>query len=145
MTGTMLCPRPADAVMDDWKHCLGLSDEISGSRLKPFLRWSIEDAPVGSQHEETVCVCHFHAVLCCLPGASARLVEIGSGRGVCGYTPIFPSGMALRPEECYKLARPSFACIISCAKSLRSEEKRLAYIPLVGNHNLEPFHLDGRI
>jgi hypothetical protein len=48
MTGTVLCPSLADAVMDGWKHCLGLSDEISGSRLKSFLQSSIEDAPVGS-------------------------------------------------------------------------------------------------
>jgi hypothetical protein len=53
-TGTMLCPSLADAVTDDWKHCLGPSNEISGSQLKSFLQWNIEDAPVEG-------VCHFHA------------------------------------------------------------------------------------
>jgi hypothetical protein len=69
--------------------------------------------------------------LCCLSSAGARLVEAVSGRGVCGCTPIFPAGMTLRPEECNKLARPSFACIVSCVESLVAEKLRLCYTPLI--------------
>jgi hypothetical protein len=37
----------------------------------------------------------------------------------------------LRPEECNKLARPSFACIVSCVESLVAEKLRLCYTPLI--------------
>jgi hypothetical protein len=46
---------------------------------------------------------------CCLTIVGARLDETVRGGGVCGCTPIFPEGVALCPEECNKLARPSFA------------------------------------
>jgi hypothetical protein len=39
--------------------------------------------------------------------------------------------MALRPEECNKLARPSFACSLSSAKSLVEERLRLCYAPVM--------------
>jgi hypothetical protein len=56
--------------------------------------------------------------------------------------------MALRPEECNKVARPSFACIVSCVKTLSSKEKRLYYAPMlwqVAFDDLEPAQLGGRI
>jgi hypothetical protein len=46
-------------------------------------------------------------------------------------TPIFPEGMALRPEESDKVARPSFACIVSCVESLVAGKLRLCYTPLI--------------
>jgi hypothetical protein len=73
----------------------------------------MEDAPVYGKHEWATCVCHGRDVLCCLTSVGARLDETVRGGGVCGYTPIFPEGVALCLEECNKLARPSFACIVS--------------------------------
>jgi hypothetical protein len=48
-------------------------------------------------------------VLCCLTITGARLYKTVRVGGVCGCTPIFPEGVGLRPDECNKLARPSFA------------------------------------
>ena len=56
--------------------------------------------------------------------------------------------MALRPEKCDKLARPSLARIISRVKSLISEETRLQYLKLaweVSFENLKPSDLSDRI
>jgi hypothetical protein len=51
--------------------------------------------------------------------------------GMCSCTPIFSLGIALRPEECDELTRPSFASIVSCVKSLSLEEKRLCYNSII--------------
>jgi hypothetical protein len=69
----------------------------------------MEDAPVGGYYNWDFCVCHGHKVLFFLSSAGTRLVEAESVRGVCGCAPILAKGMALRPEECNKLSRPSFA------------------------------------
>lgn len=72
-----------------------------------------------SRSSDEMCVCYFHALLCCLSSASARRV----GVGVCGCTPIFPWGKALRPEQCDKSTRPSLAIPNFCIKSLSTEEE----------------------
>jgi hypothetical protein len=57
-------------------------------------------------------VCLFLSALCRTSSARARLGGVVVDRGVCGGTPIFPQGMALRPEECTKLTGPSVAITI---------------------------------
>jgi hypothetical protein len=89
VASTNLCPSPANAVVDNWRHCRGPS-EVRCSCLEAFLQWSVEDAPVEGKHKWAVYICHSHAVLCCLSSAGARLVEGVSGRGVCGCTSVFP-------------------------------------------------------
>jgi hypothetical protein len=90
VAGTNLVLRLTNAEADGWEHCLGPSVEIRCSCLKTFLQRDIEDALLAY-----AMVMWFCAV--CLSSAGAGFVEAVSGRGVCGYTPIFPEGMVLRP------------------------------------------------
>jgi hypothetical protein len=66
-----------------------------------------------------------------LSSASTRLFGVVVARGVCGYTPIFPQGLAVRPEKRDKLTRLSLARITFCVMSLSLEDKRLCYTPLM--------------
>jgi hypothetical protein len=104
-----LVARLANAEADGWEHFFVPSFEIRCSCVEAFLQWDVEDAPVYGKHEWATCACHGRDVLCCLTITGARLDETVRVGGVCGCTPIFPEGVALCPEECNKLARPSFA------------------------------------
>jgi hypothetical protein len=54
--------------------------------------------------------------------------------------------MALRPEECNKVSRPLFACIVFGVESLAAEKLLLCYAPFLGEMAyLVPAQLCGRI
>jgi hypothetical protein len=65
-----------------------------------------------SKHERSVCICHFHSLLCRLPRASAGVVGAGFPRCVCDCAPLFPEGVAVRPEELNEFFRPLLACVV---------------------------------
>jgi hypothetical protein len=58
--------------------------------------------------------------------------ELGTGSFLSHYIIVYSEGHKSFgcPEDYNKLARPVFACILSCVKSLSWEEKRLCYAPL---------------
>jgi hypothetical protein len=54
---------------------------------------------------------------------------------VCNFTPIFPQGFTVRPEELDKFFRPPLACVVLFA--LSSIEGRLPWSPIVGYVSFE--------
>jgi hypothetical protein len=44
---------------------------------------------------------------------------------VCCWTPIFPKGVAVHPEELNKMFRPLLTCVVCCVFALTSKETLL--------------------
>jgi hypothetical protein len=64
---------------------------------------------------------------------------------VCCCTPIFPNGVAVRPEELNMLLRPLLTCAVLCAFALTSIETLLPWTSLVwfvAFENLKPADLN---
>jgi hypothetical protein len=121
MTGMKLGPSLGNTLIDNWKDRFDQSDELRGL-IEGRSSNGISRIRRSRANKRGLCGCRLHALLCCTWRAGARVV---GGRGVCGSTPIFPQGMALPPEKCNKLTRPSHARIIFHVESLSSEEKRM--------------------
>jgi hypothetical protein len=84
----------------------------------------------------------------CCSVCRLRVLDLSSLSSACGRASIFPECMALRPEECNKVSRPSFACMVSVVESFVAEKLLLSYAPLLGEvafDDLVPAQLCGRI
>ena len=64
----------ADALIDDVEDRLGPRKQFRGSLLGVVPPMNIENTPVVSEHERSVCACYSHSLLECLSRASTGLV-----------------------------------------------------------------------
>jgi hypothetical protein len=97
-----------------------------------------------ADRELRVVICHFHSLLCRLSRASAGVVGTGFPRCVCDCAPLFPEGVAVRPEELNEFFRPLLACVVLRGLAPAPLEALLLQRPLFWNvsfENLEPADL----